>query len=102
MIFCLKCNYSNHNRKQAHVDDIPQNGCYISFEEVSNRLKTYSKSITDVKNTTLKKIKAFFRRWLETAFIVYIRDRVRGKKLPNRFEGWIQRECRIKMESFFA
>ena len=57
MIFYLKSNYSNHNRKQAHVDDIYQNACYISFEEMSNRLKTYSKSITDVKNTTLKKLK---------------------------------------------
>ena len=39
LIFYLKSNYSNHNREQARVDNIPQDGCYISFEEISNRLK---------------------------------------------------------------
>ena len=37
--FYLKSNYSNHNREQARVDNIHQDGCYISFEEMSNRLK---------------------------------------------------------------
>ena len=47
MIFHLKNNYSNHNREQARVDNIPQeDGCFISFEEMSNRLK--------YENTTLK------------------------------------------------
>ena len=86
--FYLKSNHSNHNREQARVDNITQDDRYISFEEMSNRLKTYSKSITDVENTTLKN-KALFGRWLETAFIVCRRDRVSGKALPNRFEDWI-------------
>ena len=44
-IFYLKKNYSAHNGEQACVDDIPQDGCSISFEEMSNRLKTYFKSV---------------------------------------------------------
>ena len=60
MIFHLKNNCSNHNREQTCVDDIPQeDGCSISFEKMSNRLKTYSKSITDVENTTLKNKASF-------------------------------------------
>ena len=59
---------------------------------MSNRIKTYSKSITDVENTTLKN-KALFGGWLEA---VYRLDKMSGKALPNRFEDWIQRECGIK------
>ena len=62
---------------------------------MSNCIKTYSKSITDVENTTLKN-KALFGGWLEAAFIVYRRDKMSGKALPNRFEDWIQREYGIK------
>ena len=65
---------------------------------MSNRIKTYSKSITDVENTTLKN-KALFGGWLEAAFIVYRRDKMSGKALPNRFEDWIQRECGIKKQT---
>ena len=50
MIFYLKKNYSAHNWEQ-----VPKDGCSISFEELSNRLKTYSKSVTEVENTTFKK-----------------------------------------------
>ena len=95
MIFYLKKNYSTHNREQTHVNDIPQDGCFISFEEMSNRLKTYSKSITEVENTTLKN-KVLFEGWFSTAFKVYRRDKTRGKILPNQFEDWIQIECGIK------
>ena len=33
---------------------------------------------------------------VEAFIIVYRRDKVSGKALPNRFEDWIQRECGIK------
>ena len=56
-----------------------------------NRIKTYSKSIIDVENTTLKNKAAF-----EAAFIVYRHDKMSGKALPNRFEDWIQREYGVK------
>ena len=95
MIFFKKRNYSTNNGKQACIDDIPQDGCSISFEEMSNRLKTYSKPITDVENTTLKN-KVLFGGWVSTAFKVYRRDKMRGKTLPNRFENWIQREFGTK------
>ena len=67
---------------------------------MSNRIKTYSKSITDIENTTLKN-KALFGGWLEAAFIVYRRDKMSGKALPNRFEDWIQRECGIKKQTIY-
>ena len=60
MIFYLKKNYSANYGEQAHVYDIPQDCCSISLEEMSNRLKTYSKSIIEVVNGTLK-YKALFR-----------------------------------------
>ena len=60
MIFYLKKNYSTNYREQAHVYDIPQDCCSISFEERSNHLKTYSKSIIEVENGTLKN-KVLFR-----------------------------------------
>ena len=98
MIFYLKKNYSAHNGEQARVDDIPQNGCSVSFKEMSNHLKTYSKSVTEVENTALKN-KVSYGGWLSTAFKVYKRDKTRGKTLPNRFEDWIQRECGIKKQT---
>ena len=33
---------------------------------------------------------------IEAFIMVYRRDKVSGKALPNRFEDWIQRECGIK------
>ena len=98
MIFYLKKNYSAHNREQARVDDIPQDGWSISFEEMSNHLKTYSKSVTEVENTT-SKTKVLLRGWLSTPFKVYRRDKTRGKTLPNRFGDWIQRECGIAKQT---
>ena len=98
MIFYLKKNYSAHNREQARVDDIPQDGWSISFEEMSNHLKTYSKSVTEGENTT-SKTKVLLRGWLSTPFKVYRRDKTRGKTLPSRFGDWIQRECGIAKQT---
>ena len=72
MIFYLKRNYSTHNGEQARVDDISHDGCSISFEEMFNCLKPYSKSIAEVENTTLKN-KLLFGRWLSIAFIYAIK-----------------------------
>ena len=65
---------------------------------MSNHLKTYSKSVTEVENTT-SKTKVLLRGWLSTAFKVYRRDKTRGKTLPNRFGDWIQRECGIAKQT---
>ena len=65
---------------------------------MSNRLKTYPKSITEIENTTLKN-KILFGGWFSTAFKVYRRNKVSGKALPNRFEDWIQREHGIKKKN---
>ena len=77
IIIYLKKNYSTHNGEQACVDDNPQGGCFILFGEMSNRLKTYSKSVTEVEYTTLKN-KILFGGRLSTAFKVYRRDKTRG------------------------
>ena len=100
MIFYLKKKYSTNNREQARVDDILQGGCSILFEEMSNRLKTYSKYITEFENTTLKN-KVLFGGWLSEAFKVYRRDKICGKTVPKRFEDWIQRECGIKKQAVY-
>ena len=60
MLFYLKKNYSPHNEDHS-----------FSFEEMSNYLKTYSKSIIEVKNMTLKN-KVLFAGWLSTAAKVFI------------------------------
>ena len=77
--FLFKKNYSTNNKQQARVDDIPQDGCSVSVEEMSNRLKTYSKSITEVENTTLKN-KVLLEEWLSTAFKVYRHNRCVEKR----------------------
>ena len=53
MLFYLKKNYSPHNQEQARTDDILQ-GDSFSFEEMSNYLKTYFKSVIEVEDMTLK------------------------------------------------
>ena len=61
MLFYLKKNYSPHNQEQAHTDDILQ-GDSFSFEEMSNYLKTYFKSVIEVEIMTLKNKVLFERR----------------------------------------
>ena len=97
--FYLKKNYSAHNGEQARIDDIPQDDHFFSFEEMSNYLKAYSKSVIEVENI---KNKVLFGCWLSTAAKVFRRDKMRGKNLPSRFEDWILRECGIKKNKQFT
>ena len=90
MLFYLKKNYSPHNEDLS-----------FSFEEMSNYLKTYSKSIIEVENMTLKN-EVLFAGWPSTAAKVFRRDKMRGKNLPSRFEDWILRECGIKKNKQFT
>ena len=84
ILFYLKKNYSPHNEEQARIDDIPRDDSFL-FQEMSNYLKTCSKSVIEVENMNLKK-KVLFGSWLSTAAKVFRRNKMRGKNLPNRSE----------------
>ena len=49
------------------------------IEEISDYLKTFSKSVTEVENMTLKS-KVLLGGWLSTARKVFRRDKMREKK----------------------
>ena len=53
MLFYLRNNYSPHIEGWAFIEDIPQDDRF-SFKEISDYLKTLSKSIREVKNISLK------------------------------------------------
>ena len=84
ILFYLKKNYSPHNEEQARIDDIPRDDSFL-FQEMSNYLKTCSKSVVEVENMNLKK-KVLFGGWPSTTAKAFRRDKMRGKNLPNRFE----------------
>ena len=56
MLFYLRKNYSTHTEEQAGINDILQ-GDRFSFEEMSDHLKTLSKSVIEVENKVLLKNK---------------------------------------------
>ena len=48
------------------------------------------------------KNKALFGRWLSVAGKAYRHDRfIKEKKLPERFNDWRYRECRIKKQTIY-
>ena len=51
--FYLRKNYSTHTEEGARIENIPQDDRF-SFEEMSDYLKTFSKSVIEVENMTLK------------------------------------------------
>ena len=97
-LFYLRKNYSTHTEERARIDDIPQDDRF-SFEEMSDYLKTFSKSVIEVENMSLKN-KVLLGGWLSTAAKVFRCDKMRGKNLPNRFEDRMLREYRIKNKQF--
>ena len=62
------------------------------MEEISDYLKTFPKSVTEVENMTLKN-KVLLGGWVSTEAKVFRRDKMHGKNLPYRFEDWMLREC---------
>ena len=60
MLFYLRNNYSPHTEGRA--ENIPQDDRF-SFEEMSDYLKTFSKSVIEVKNMTLK-INVLLSGWI--------------------------------------
>ena len=98
MLFYLRKSYSPYTEDRARIEDIPQDDRF-SFEEMSDYLKTFSKSVIKVENMALKN-KVLLGSWISTAAKVFIRDKMRGKKLPNRFEDWMFKVCETKNKQF--
>ena len=84
ILFYLRKNYSPHTEERARIDDIPQDDRF-SFEEMSDYLKTFSKSVIEVENMVLKN-KVLLGGWISTAAKMFRSDKMHGKILPNRFE----------------
>ena len=96
MIFYLKSRYSTDNRNQTtFTQDIPSEKDVPSFEAISDCVKTFSKSMKEDKNMSLKN-KVLFGGWISIAAEAYRHDKIIKKKdLLHRFEDWVYRECKI-------
>ena len=53
IFYYLKNNYSPHTEERVFIKDIPQDDRF-SFQEMSDYLKTFSKSVMEAENMTLK------------------------------------------------
>ena len=102
LIFHLKNNYLPHNEEPVpFIEDITNEEDRRSFEEISNYLKTFTKSIKEGESISLKN-KVLMGGWLSTVARVFRRDKnMRGENLPGRFEDWMYRECRIKKQTIY-
>ena len=67
---------------------------------MSDYLKTFSKSVIEAENMTLKN-KLLLGGCISTAAKVFRRDKMRGKNLPNRFDDWMLRECGMKKQTIY-
>ena len=67
IIFNLKNQYSPHNEeRETFIEDITSQEYQFTFEAISDSLKTFSKSIKDFENISLKN-KALLGGWISTA-----------------------------------
>ena len=96
LIFYLKNSYLPYEEEQgAFIEDIPSREDH-SFEEISDRLKTFAKSMIENENFSLKG-KTLMGGWLSTAARIFRRDKnTLGKSLLGKFEDWIYKECSMK------
>ena len=88
LIFQLKNQHLPHNEEPgAFIEEIPSQEDR-SFEELSDYLNTFSKSIKESENMSLKN-KTLMGGWLSTAARVFRRNKkMRGENLHGRFEDW--------------
>ena len=92
IIFSLKSQYLTHNdEERTFIEDIPSEENMPSFEAITGYLKTFSKSIKEDENTSLKN-KTLMGRWILIASKVY-----RHENLSGRFEDLLYQECKKKM-----
>ena len=93
----MRNNYSPHTEERAFIEDDR-----FSFKEMPGYLKTFSKSVAEVENMTLKNI-VLLGGWIVTASKVFRCDKnknMRGKNLSGRFDDWMLKECKIKSNKF--
>ena len=102
IILYLKNQYSPHNEgRGTFIEDIPSQEDQFTFEAMSDSLKTFSKSIKEVENVSLKN-KVLLGGWILTAAKIFRRDKnVRGKDLPGQFEDWMYIECGMKKQMIY-
>ena len=82
IIFYLKSKCSAHNEEsRIFIHDIPTEEPF--FEAITSYLKTFSKSVKEDENMSLKN-KCLFSGWILVASKVY-----RGENLSCRFEDWL-------------
>ena len=92
--FCLKSKYSAHNEEpRISINDIPSEE--PSFEAIIGYLKTFSKSIKEDENMSLKN-KCLIGGWILMASKVY-----RQENLSCRFEDWLYCLCKIKRQTSY-
>ena len=101
IFFYLKNQYLSHNEgPRASIEDIPSQKDR-SFQEISDYLKFFSKSIKENENMTLKN-KTLMGGWISTAARVFRRDKnILGENFPGQFEDWMYRECGIKKQTIY-
>ena len=101
IIFYLKNQYLSHNEEPgAYIEDIPSQEDR-SFDKISDYLKTFSKSIKENNNMSLK-YKVLMGGWISTAAKVFRQDKnMRGENLHGRFEDWMYRGCGIKKQTIY-
>ena len=90
ILFYLKNNYLPHIEEQTFIEDIPQDDRF-SFEEMSDYLKTFSKSVIEVENTTGYQQRGKYLDAIKCA-----------EYLPSRFEDWIFKDCKIKEQAIYT
>ena len=102
IIFYLKNQYLPYNEAQGtSIEDIPNKRDQFLFKVIPNYLKTFSKSIKEVENMSLKN-EILLGGWISKAAKVFKRNKnMRGENLPVRFEDWIYKECRIKNQTTY-
>ena len=84
----------------AFIEDIKSRDDQ-SFEEISDRLKTFAKSMKENENFSLK-CKTLMGGWLLTAARIFRRDKnMLGKSLPGKFEDWIYKECSMRKQTTY-
>ena len=94
IIFYLKPQYLEHNpQDRTFIPNIPSEE--HSFEAITGNLKTFSKSIKEDENMSLKN-KSLIGGWLLMASKVY-----RHQNLSCRFEDWLYEQCRIKRQTSY-
>ena len=81
--FYLKIQYLPHNdERRTIIEDIPNEEDQFPFEEKSDYLRTFSKSMKEVENMSLKN-KVSLGGWISTAVKVFRRDKnMRRENLP--------------------